>query len=90
MTGKKALEYLYGVNAKQNNGYGDLWFDMIIEAIERDLKVLDTLKKRIVISNMGDTDELYICFGSYISNNDPDCIEDFNLIAITVNDRLDR
>lgn len=52
MTSKKALDNLKEINRKQNNGNGDIWLEtMIIEPIEKDLEVLEILKKHIYIDD---------------------------------------
>ena len=48
MTSKEALDWLKKQNKKQNNGNGDLWLEMYINAIEKDLEVLDFFKKLFV------------------------------------------
>lgn len=44
MTSKKALEELERINSRQNNGKGDVWLEMIIDGIKKDLEVLEILK----------------------------------------------
>lgn len=47
MTSKEILKELERINSKQNNGHGDIWLEMIISHIKRDLEVLEILKNRI-------------------------------------------
>ena len=48
MTSKQALDWLKKQNKKQNNGNGDLWLEMYIDAIEKDLEVLEIIKNKLV------------------------------------------
>lgn len=45
MTGRDALDWLKRQNKKQNDGNGDLWLEMYISVIERDLEALEILRK---------------------------------------------
>lgn len=52
MTSKEALEELERINSRQNNGKGDVWLEMIIDGIKKDLDKLDqykTIEKEIGI-----------------------------------------
>lgn len=47
MTGKQALDWLKKQNRRQNNGNGDLWLEMYINAFEKDLDRLE-VQDRII------------------------------------------
>ena len=49
MTSREALDWLKKQNKKQNNGNGDLWLEMYINAIEKDLEVLEILKQNLYV-----------------------------------------
>ena len=44
MTGKEALERLEIINRRQNNGNGDIFLEMMIQAFEKDLEVLEIIR----------------------------------------------
>lgn len=47
MTSKEALDWFKRQEKRQNNGNGDLWLKMYINAIEQDLEILEIIKKRL-------------------------------------------
>jgi hypothetical protein len=49
MTSKKALNELKGIESKQNYGNGDLWLKMYLDAIEKDLEVLEIIKDNFIL-----------------------------------------
>lgn len=44
MTSRDALDWLKKQNRRQNNGNGDLWLEMYINAFEKDLEILEIIK----------------------------------------------
>ena len=50
MTSNEALNELEKINARQNNGNGDIWLETtIIQPIKNDLEILKILKKYLEI-----------------------------------------
>ena len=47
MTGLEALDFFKEINKRKNHGNGDIWLQMYIDAIEKELKALEVLKPRI-------------------------------------------
>lgn len=64
ITSKESLEELKRINSWRNNGNGDIWLEtMIIQPIEKDLEVLEILKKlpfEIYLNGGGDDWEWFI------------------------------
>ena len=46
MTSKEALDWFKRQEKRQNNGNGDLWLKMYINAIEKDLEILEIIKQK--------------------------------------------
>ena len=61
MTSKEALDWFKRQEKRQNNGNGDLWLKMYINAIEKDLEVLELLKaKHVDIAELKEDDNIKI------------------------------
>lgn len=46
MSSKEALDWFKRQEKRQNNGNGDLWLKMHINAIEQDLEILEIIKQK--------------------------------------------
>lgn len=66
MASKEALDELKRINSRQNNNNGDIWLEMIIQPIEKDLEVLEILKRIdwLIYNNVDKND-----FNWYIDTN---------------------
>ena len=67
MTSREALEELERINSRQNNGKGDVWLEMIIDGIKRDLEVLEILKENNLLEYLIEK-ELFETANSYCGN----------------------
>jgi hypothetical protein len=50
MTGLEALDFFKNINKRQNNGNGDIWLEMHIKAIEKELKALEIIKRHKLLN----------------------------------------